>query len=255
MSARHAKGTGAPHAAIAPLLLGAMVGSLIAVKLEAAVLCALVALGTSAVVGAERPSRAWGLGLLASSALAFLLNLWLTPGTPLAGWPVLFGRAATREGAEVGVLLLLRMVGAFAAVQGLRRVWPGERAADAAARALAPLQRLRVPVRETRLMLGLALRFAPLLRDEAVRIARVQALRVGRPPRGPAERLALLRAAAIPTLVSSLERAERVALALEARHYALRPTEAGGQVRGASGAVRWTLAGLALATVALLWRN
>jgi energy-coupling factor transporter transmembrane protein EcfT len=174
--------------AVAPLLLGAMVGSLIAVRLESAALCALAALATAAAVGAERPSRAWTLALLGGSAFAFALNLWLTPGTPLAGLPVLLGRAATREGAQVGTLLLLRMTGAFAAVQALRRV--------AAARWLAPLERLRVPVRETRVMLGLALRFAPLLREEAARIARVQALRVGRRPRGAGERLALARAAA-----------------------------------------------------------
>jgi energy-coupling factor transporter transmembrane protein EcfT len=53
-------------------------------------------------------------------------------------------------------------------------------------------------------------------------------------------------------MVSALERAERVALALEARHYRLRPAT------GASFAPRaawpWGIAGMALFAVALLWR-
>jgi energy-coupling factor transporter transmembrane protein EcfT len=250
-------------AAVAPLLLGAMVGSLVATRLESAALCALAALAGAAALGAPtlrvgtpRPSARWTFALLASSAVAFALNVWLTPGTRLTGLPVILGRAATREGVEVGALLLTRMVGALAAVQGLRRAWPGTRAADAAARALAPLERARVPVREGRAVLGLALRFAPLLREEAVRIGRVQALRLGRPARGAGERLALLRAAAIPTLVGSLERAERVALALEARHDARRPPGVAEPAGAApAGRVAWTLAGLGLVAVALLWRG
>ena len=77
-------------------------------------------------------------------------------------------------------------------------------------------------------MLGLALRFAPMLGAETARIARVQELRAGRPPRGMGERLQRLRATVVPALVGSLERAERVALALEARHYRLRPVGMAG---------------------------
>ena len=53
-------------------------------------------------------------------------------------------------------------------------------------------------------------------------------------------------------MVSSLERAERVALALEARGYRLRavePAEAGRHP------IAWRVAGVAIAGVALLWRR
>jgi energy-coupling factor transporter transmembrane protein EcfT len=56
-----------------------------------------------------------------------------------------------------------------------------------------------------------------VVKDGALRA--VQDLRAGRPPRGAREWWQRRRAAAVPTLVSSLERAERVALALEARGY------------------------------------
>jgi energy-coupling factor transporter transmembrane protein EcfT len=104
------------------------------------------------------------------------------------------------------------------------------------------------------MMVGLALRFAPLLKTEAVRIARVQELRAGRPPHGPREWLRRRRAAIVPTLVGALERAERVALALEARHYPLRSADDVPQSRGRAQ-LRWQVAGAALAGTALLWRG
>jgi energy-coupling factor transporter transmembrane protein EcfT len=59
-----------------------------------------------------------------------------------------------------------------------------------------------------------------------------------------------MRAAIVPTMVSTLERADRVALALEARHYRVRPLQP-----APPGALPWRLAGLALFGTALLWRR
>jgi energy-coupling factor transporter transmembrane protein EcfT len=190
--------------------------------------------------------------LVTGAAIAWVLNLYLTPGTPL-GWPRVLGRDATLEGARLGLLLSVRMAGALAAVLGLTALWPGERAADALAGVLLPFARLGAPVAEARVMLGLALRFVPLVREEARRIARVQRLRAGREPRGLGERMERLRATVVPTLTASLERADRVALALEARHYRVRPLV---RVRGAWDAPRMlaTVAGLALFLGAAGWR-
>jgi len=250
-----------PH--LGPALVGAMLGALVAGRLETALLCLVVAALVARAAGAPRPGGRWMLTLAVGAAIAWALNLYLTPGQPLAGgWPVLAGRRATAEGMTLGFLLMLRFAGACVALQGLRAVWPGERAADAAARWLAPLERVRVPVREARAILGLALRFVPLLGAEATRIARVQDLRAGRPPRGAREWLQRRRAGTVPTLVGALERAERVALALEARHYRLRPAGAvaglpGDVPRAASGPARgaWTVAGTGLVALALLWRT
>src|SRR5439155_26598635 len=113
---------------------------------------------------------------------------------------------------------------------------------DERARLAAPLERLRVPVREARAMVGLSLRFAPLLVEEARRIARVQDVRAGAAPRGLGERITRRRAALIPALVAALERADHTALALEARHYRLRPV-----ARAAAGNPGWAVAALTLA--------
>jgi energy-coupling factor transporter transmembrane protein EcfT len=242
----------AAHSHLGPLLIGAMAGSLIAGRIETALLCFAVALGAAVAAGARLPAPRWFAMLAIGVALAIGFNLYLTPGTPLAGAPAIAGRIPTREGLALGVLLIVRMGGAIAALQGLRAAWPGEIAADRIARRLAPLERLRVPVSEARAMIGLSLRFLPLVRSEAARIARVQDLRAGRPPRGAREWWQRRRAAAVPVLVGALERAERVALALDARHHRLRPADDAASGRSAPG---WTAAGVALVAVAALWRT
>jgi energy-coupling factor transporter transmembrane protein EcfT len=246
---------GAPRAAwdragsVAAVLLGALVGAMVAGRIATAMTCAAAALVAGLFVRAPRPRRRWLLTLASSMAVAVALNLYLVPGRALPG-PVLFGRAPSDAGLRDGALFALRILGAMIALRGLAAAWPGERAADEIARGLRPLERLRVPVREARVMIGLALRFTPLLRDEARRIAALQDLRAGRPPRGAREWWRRRRAVMVPVMVSALERADRVALALEARHYRLRPLPAAG--RAHPGAV---LGGAALAGVALLWRG
>jgi energy-coupling factor transporter transmembrane protein EcfT len=245
-----------PPAYLGPLLLGSLLGALIAGRIETGLLTLVVALAAAVVAGTSLPPRRWWGTIVTGVVIGWTLNLYLTPGRPLAGWPEVAGRHASREGARLGFLLTLRVAGAFAALQGLRAAWPGERAADAIARLLAPLERLRVPVREARAMLGLSLRFAPLLSGEARRIARIQDLRAGRPPRGAGEWLTRRRAATVPFLVGALERAERVALALDARHYRLRPVAAAIPAGAKSRGMTWASAalGAAVAGVALLWR-
>ncbi|HEY3216573.1 MAG TPA: hypothetical protein VGK93_08790, partial [Candidatus Eisenbacteria bacterium] len=152
--------------AASALLLGALVGSLVAGRLETGVLCLLVALGASASVGARWPPGGWMLGLGVSSVASWVLNLYLTPGVPISG-PELVGKLPTQEGLRLGTLLVVRLAGALASVQGLRAVWTAEAAVDQAARWLRPVGRLGLPVGEARTMLALALRFVPLLRDES----------------------------------------------------------------------------------------
>lgn len=241
---------------VAWLLLGAMAGSLVAARFETALPCLVVALLAGGAAGARRPSGRWLSIVGTGAALAWTLNLFLTPGHALP-WP---GGSAwrlpghpSREGFALGALVALRLAGAAAALYGLRAAWPGERAADEVARLFRPLESLGAPVAKSRAMLGLALRFAPLLADEGRRIARLQDLRAGRPPRGAGEWLVRRRAATVPTLVHSLERAEQVALALEARHYRLRPVAAAAP--GNAGDWGWAATGGLLAGTALLWRG
>ncbi len=235
---------------LAPLLLGALAGSLVAGRLGSAAGCLLLA-GTCASLAGARWPRASALRLVGiGMAVAVVLNTLLVSGRPLGAVP-----HASVEGLRWGALLALRLAGAAVAVHGLAAAWPGERAADELSRLLAPLERVRVPVREARAVLGLALRFVPLLAGEGARIARIQGLRAGRPPRGWRERFTRRRAVVIPVMVNALERAERVSLALEARHHRLRAVALPVAGAGGAGGWVWGIAGLAVAVTSLVWRG
>jgi energy-coupling factor transporter transmembrane protein EcfT len=235
---------------VAPLLLGTLAGSLVAGRLVSAAGCLLLAGGCAGLAGARWP-RASALRLVGFGvAVAVVLNTLLVPGRPLGPIP-----HASVEGLRLGALLGLRLAGAAAAVHGLAAAWPGERAADELARLLGPLEHLRIPVCEARAVIGLALRFAPLLASEGARISRVQGLRAGRPPRGWRERFTRRRAVVIPVMVNALERAERVSLALEARHHRLRTVALPAARADLGGRWAWGLAGLAVAVTSLAWRG
>jgi energy-coupling factor transport system permease protein len=87
---------------------------------------------------------------------------------------------------------------------------------------LGPLQRLRLPVQDLVLMIQVALRFLPLLAREAERIVKSQASRGAEWGTGRAGLLRRARQALpilIPLFLVSLQRAENLATAMEARGY------------------------------------
>lgn len=87
---------------------------------------------------------------------------------------------------------------------------------------LRPLNRTGLPVHDIVLMVQVALRFLPLLADEAERIAKSQASRGatwGTGQGGPIERTRQALPMLLPLFLTSLERAEAMALAIEARGY------------------------------------
>jgi energy-coupling factor transport system ATP-binding protein len=79
--------------------------------------------------------------------------------------------------------------------------------------ALSPLSRLGLPARDIAMMVGISIRFAPLLTEEAERIVTAQISRGGK--RGLRSSLAML----VPLLLLSLERAETLANAMLLRLY------------------------------------
>ncbi len=234
---------------MAPLLLGTLAAALVAGRLATAAGVLALAVAATLAVGARAPRGRWVRLTALGMAVAVGLNTVLVPGRPLGDVP-----HASLEGLRLGVLLALRLAGAAVSLHGLAAAWPGERAADELARLLAPLERLRLPVREGRAVLALALRFAPLLGRECDRVARIQDLRAGGAARGWRQRFVRRRAVVVPVMVGALERAERVGLALEARHHRLRNPAPGEGGAGPAG-WGWGLAGVAVAVTSLLWRG
>ena len=233
--------------AFGSILLGALAASMIAGRFETAGFAIAVGACAAGAAGARWPRGPWFVALAWGAGLAIVLNLYLMSGPELP-LPRLFGAPATEAGLSKGLLLAARLVGAAIALHGLRAAWPGERAADEMASRLMGLERLGVRVRSMRALIGLALRFAPMLAAEHRRMARLQDLRAGGPPRTLGERFQRIRAVVIPTVVASIETAERVTLGLEARHYRLRavPRSHGGALAAIAG---WVVFG-----IVALWR-
>ncbi len=234
--------------ALGSVLLGTLAASMVAGRFETAGLAIAVGWCAAVGAGARWPRGPWFVALGWGAGLAILLNLYLLSG-PTLPLPRLFGAPATEAGLAKGVLLAARLLGAAIALHGLRAAWPGERAADELASRLSGLERIRVRLGPVRAMIALALRFAPMLAAEHRRMVRLQDLRAGGSPRTLRERFERMRAVVIPTVVASIETAERVTLGLEARHYRMRavPRSRGGLMAALAG---WLVFG-----VVLLWRG
>jgi len=90
---------------------------------------------------------------------------------------------------------------------------------DGVERLLKPLQRWRVPVHELALMSTLALRFVPTIIDEAERIQKAQMSRGANFSGSLLKRIQALVPVLVPLFVATFQRADELAIAMEARCY------------------------------------
>lgn len=157
-------------------------------------------------------------GLVVLLALTCLINMFFTVGdTVLWQWGFL---RLTAEGLERSVLMLLRLV-ALVAFAGLLTFTTTPIAlADALEKLLSPLKRFGFPAHELSMMMTIALRFIPILLEEANKIMKAQRSRGGDLSTGSiAKRCGGLVAIMIPLLFNALKRADDLAIAMEARAY------------------------------------
>lgn len=91
--------------------------------------------------------------------------------------------------------------------------------AESISRLLKPLARLRVPVNDLSLILFIALRFIPILTDEFVAIRNAQIMRGVDFSGGYITRLKRTGSLLLPVFIAAIERADDLALAIEARGY------------------------------------
>lgn len=140
-------------------------------------------------------------------------------GTPLWTWgPIHISTSSLLSGAAIVVRfsaliltlsLLSTTLSTTELVRGLRHL-------------LHPLGRIGLPIHDIVLMVQIALRFIPLLADEAERIAKSQASRGANWGTGrgsPIQRTKQALPMLLPLFLTSLERAEAMAMAIEARGY------------------------------------
>lgn len=220
------------------------------------VVLAALAAGALAVVRAERAGAAWRAHMriaLASAVVFLLLNPFLPLGPGQTLWrsdfllPV-FGRLqVTIESLSFALAMGLRMALVLTAFAVLSRALDADALAGALAARLRPTAVLPF---------ALAARFLPVLSSDARAIADAQRTRGVAWDRGPF--LARARAAgalAMPLLETSLDRAARLAEAMEARGFGAGPRTRWRPVRlGRRDAARACMAVLpALALAAGPW--
>lgn len=149
--------------------------------------------------------------------LSFALQLLFAPGEPIFQFGPL---KLTKEGLELAFTLSARLffLAALSALLGFTT--SAVELADGLEALLKPLERLKIPVRGISLTLGIAMRFIPVVLEEAENIFKAQRARGVDFAEGSvfkrAKRIVYI---LIPLLINSLRRAEDLAQAMEARGY------------------------------------
>lgn len=157
-------------------------------------------------------------GIVALLAISCAMNMFLTAGENLLWeWGPL---RLTEEGIYKSVLLLLRLTALVTFAGLLSYTTTPLDLADGVERLLSPFRRLGFPAHEFAMMMSIALRFIPVLMDEFGRIVKAQRSRGGDFTDGPLlARARGLVSVSVPLLYNALQRADDLAVAMEARGY------------------------------------
>ncbi len=152
-------------------------------------------------------------------ALLFFLHLFFTQGTPIPPFPS-WRVTLTYEGLYTGTFttwqfLLLVVTAAF-----LTMTTSPSELVNAIERLLRPFKRMGLPSDDVAMMISLALRFVPTLLDEIARTRDAQTARGARFNQGGImKRLRAISSLVLPVILSTLRRADALAVAMEARGY------------------------------------
>lgn len=160
-----------------------------------------------------RSLRALWLLLLAG----FIIQVLFTPGDPLFSYGFI---TITGEGLASSGRLLWRLAVLVLVAAALTFTTTPLQLASALEWLLAPLARVKVPVRELAMVVNLALRMVPTLFDEARYLLMAQRSRGADFTRGSVrERAQRLVPFMVPLLINIFNRADELALAMEIRGY------------------------------------
>jgi len=139
------------------------------------------------------------------------LHLWIFTLTPLD--------------LQAGGMLLLRFAAAILAIIFAGQVLSTSEMAHGLDRLFAPLEKIKIPVHDGVMVVIVAVRFLPFLAQSTERIAKAQASRGAQWTKvggGLFRRVRAQLPLLVPIFVTSLRRAETMALAMDARGYASR---------------------------------
>ncbi len=155
--------------------------------------------------------------LLVILCLTGILNLLYTPGRVAVQFWVI---TITWEGIASALFMVARIVMLVTGTFLLTYTTSPIALTDGLERLLGPLKRLRVPIHELAMMMGIALRFIPTLIEETDKIISAQKARGADFESGSLLRRAkALIPVLVPLFVSAFRRADELAVAMECRCY------------------------------------
>jgi len=184
----------------------------------------LFTLGLGAAAGRIGPKHLLRGLVPALPYLALMVAVQFAFAWPGDAGPVLMdGGVFTVTAAELArsLLLVLRLATLMALLSLYSALTPLAESLRTLNAWIAPLGRLGFPVREFSLAFGIALRFVPVLVEEAERIAVAQISRGG--GYGGRKRLRAAAALIVPLFLRALERSETLAAAMELRLFGKNP--------------------------------
>lgn len=148
---------------------------------------------------------------------AFVINLFMTPGTPIFQW---WRIRITHEGLRLATLMMTRLLLLIMGTSLMTLTSSPIQLTDAIERLLSPFKRLGFPAHEVAMMMSIALRFIPTLLEETDKIMKAQMARGADFESGRLlQRAKALVPLLVPLFIASFKRADDLASAMEARCY------------------------------------
>lgn len=149
-------------------------------------------------------------------------HLFFTKGDAVFQWEIFSGHTitVTWQGLKNGAFIVLRLVYLVIGSSLLTYTTTPTKLTDGIESLLKPLGKIGVPVHDLAMMMSLALRFIPILLEEANRIMKAQSARGASFEEGNiVVRVRAITSILVPLLVSATRRSYDLALAMEARCY------------------------------------
>jgi len=149
--------------------------------------------------------------------LTALFNLFGTDGDVVFHWKFI---TITWQGMRKALFMAMRLIYLIIGSSMMTYTTTPNQLTDAIEKLLRPLEKLHVPVHDFAMMMSLALRFIPILLEEANRIINAQSARGADFEEGNIwHRMRAMISILVPLLVSATRRAYDLANAMEARCY------------------------------------
>ncbi|MDD2335690.1 MAG: energy-coupling factor transporter transmembrane component T [Geobacteraceae bacterium] len=156
--------------------------------------------------------------LLFIAVFMMIVNTFAVKGTPLSDYGIF--KHFSQESVALSVRMVLRLFLLLTGASLLMATTTPISLTDGLEALLKPLKRFKMPVNEAAMMISIALRFIPVLLDEAERIFKSQASRCTEVAFGnPLQRARNYLSVLVPLFVGAFRRADDLATAMESRCY------------------------------------